>query len=308
MQSGKFTLLVTLSLIAALSFTISCKDDKDDDPQPVAENLNPGPCDENISLTETQAIRAAQAADFCKLATSALDWGLVTATFIRANDTEIPVNNQIGIMQNFGPNNTARKGQRMLVMSTGRARTPAQPNSCGSSACNGPGLGSPPTGVPASVPGCPTSMNIYDDVGIKFTLRVPLNATGFSIDHHFFTFDYPELVCSGFADQFVILVDPAPVGAIIKNVALDSLFKPIGVNCAFMPSSNTGLLTGTGFDIWGDAASTGWLRTTVPVTGGTTITVRALIYDMGDGASDSSVLLDNFQWLQGPVFTRTARL
>ena len=91
-------------------------------------------------------------------------------------------------------------------------------------------------------------------------------------------------------------------------MAFDSLSVPIGVNSNFLQGTNTALLAGTGFDVWGDAASTGWLRTTVPVTGGTTITIRILIYDVGDGASDSSVLLDNFLWHQSAVALKTSRL
>jgi hypothetical protein len=301
-------LLINILIAVMLTLGSSCKDDKDDDPQQPVENLNPGPCDEGLNLAVSEVLHVFKAIDICELSSEPTDWGLVSASFIRADNSEIAPTVQYGIMDKFGDNNKPRKGNRMLVMSTGRARTPSQTGSCGSTGCTGTGLGMPPAGVPANVPGCPAALNIHDDVGLKLVMRVPLNATGFSIDHQFFTFDYPEFVCSAFNDQFVMLVNPAPVGSISGNTAFDSQSKPIGVNCSFLKPANTALLTNTGFDTWGDAASTGWLRTTVPVTGGTTITIRLLIFDVGDGASDSSVLIDNFQWLQGAVALQTISL
>jgi hypothetical protein len=44
------------------------------------------------------------------------------------------------------------------------------------------------------------------------------------------------------------------------------------------------------------SGGTGWLTTTAPVTGGQEITLHFTVWDSGDGALDSTVLLDNFQW------------
>jgi hypothetical protein len=305
----KRELLSSLLLIVfcALLFQSCSKDEKNNDPDPLPD-LNTVACDAGLSLMETSAIKYAQAIDICTFSSGPTESGLVSAAFIRAGNTEIPVNNQYGIMQTFGTNNSSRKGQRLMAMSTGRARTPSQTNSCGSPSCSGTGVGSAPSGYPANVPGCPVNNNIYDDAGFEVTLRVPLTATGFSIDHNFFTFDFPEFVCTAYNDQFVILVDPAPPGSTNGNVAIDSVSNPIGVNSVLLAPTNTNLLIGTGFDIWGDAASTGWLRTIVPVTGGSTITIRFLIYDIGDDVSDSTVLIDNFLWLQGSVIRSTKKI
>ncbi len=297
-------------LLASLTLTLySCSDDDDkNEPDPV-ESLDMGICDSGIGITEPNALKVAAVLDICRVSTAPNEWGLVDAKHIRASGGQIAVNSQFGIMSNFGNSNTARKGNNMLVLSTGRARTPSQANSCGSTACSGTGNGVGSAGIPAAVPGCSVSSNIKDDVGIELTLRVPESATGFAIDHQFFTFDYPELVCSSFNDQFLIMVNPPPAGSIAGNCAFDASNKPIGVNCSFIPAATSGLLTGTGFDIWGDAATTGWLRTTVPVTGGTTITIRLLIFDVGDDASDSSVLIDNFRWIQNlPVAMKTEKI
>ena len=61
-----------------------------------------------------------------------------------------------------------------------------------------------------------------------------------------------------------------------------------------------GDLAGTGFEVWDKAGPTGatrWLATQAPAAAGTTITIRFAIWDAGNGQYDSSVLLDNFQWV-----------
>ena len=112
----------------------------------------------------------------------------------------------------------------------------------------------------------------------------------------FFTFDYPELICTAFNDQFIVTLDTNPTGSINGNIAFDSDDIPIGVNSNFINPGLSNLLESTGFDIWGDAASTGWIRTSAPVISGQEITLRFIIWDTGDQASDSSVIIDNFQW------------
>ena len=43
------------------------------------------------------------------------------------------------------------------------------------------------------------------------------------------------------------------------------------------------------------------LQTTSPVNGGDQFTIRFAIWDTGDEALDSTVLVDNFQWKAEPV-------
>jgi hypothetical protein len=54
---------------------------------------------------------------------------------------------------------------------------------------------------------------------------------------------------------------------------------------------------GTGFDNRGNSAATSWLRTNAKVAAGETMKIRFAIWDMGDEAWDSTVLLDNFLWV-----------
>src|SRR5688572_15004932 len=110
-------LTIILAMILSLSFLPSCEDDdKDDNPPNV--NINAGPCDDGLTLTEASALNFAKAMGICKTSSGGSDWGLVSAEFVRANGTVIQVNSQYGIMESFGDNNAAHNGSNMVVMST----------------------------------------------------------------------------------------------------------------------------------------------------------------------------------------------
>ena len=80
-------------------------------------------------------------------------------------------------------------------------------------------------------------------------------------------------------------------------------------------------LAGTGFGVSGSwcrvfdnsnekstsGGATGWLTSQAPVQAGETFTLELMIWDTGDGVLDSSVLIDNFTWVQGNVDTGTER-
>jgi hypothetical protein len=226
----------------------------------------------------------------------------------------------------------------MLMLSSGHSRTPGQSGACGSNTCAENANGTAPTGFPQNTASCPPSMDINDDVALQLKLRAPTNATGYSFDFKFYSFEYPYWVCNSYNDQFIALVSPAPMGAINGNIAFDSDKNPVSVNLGFFnvcnpsdmsnfagdcklaggtcptaPSpycpSGDGELLGTGFDIWEPnttskmAGATSWLTTQAPVTGGEEFTISFIIFDTGDQAYDSSVLIDNFQWIATPGTT-----
>jgi hypothetical protein len=74
-----------------------------------------------------------------------------------------------------------------------------------------------------------------------------------------------------------------------------------------------GELQGTGFyDPGSDCGqsdsgggSTSWLTTKAPVAPGETITLQLIIWDTGDQAYDSTVLLDDWQWQPGQTSVST---
>ncbi len=89
-----------------------------------------------------------------------------------------------------------------------------------------------------------------------------------------------------------------------------------GATCPAVPSPYCPLgvaadLQGTGFDTLlkaGAAGATRWLQTQAPAQPATVITIRFAIWDAGNAQYDSTVLIDNFQWVAtgGTVAVGTA--
>lgn len=281
-------------------------------PEPADEDCNgvvddvAGPCDTGLSLTSTDPMDGARAIDLCQTATAAdKKWGVLSAAYVRANGAASPAPNslQFGLMDNFGPNVNVQKGAKMLALSSGYARIPGQSGACNDYSCSNNSDGTPaPAGFPQDVAGCPGDTEINDDVALEVTLRAPKNATGYSFNFKFYSFEYPEWVCTSYNDQYISLVNPAPPGSISGNVSFDSVNNPVSVNVAFFDvcsgcAAGTAQLLGTGFDSWDDAGATTWLKTQVPVTGGAEFSIRFAIWDTGDDAWDSTALVDNFEWI-----------
>jgi hypothetical protein len=289
-----------------------------EDATPLDENCDgqvdeaPESCDAGLALDEADPLRAAQALELCQTTTAeALLPGVISAQWVRANGLATTASSQVGLMSSFGPNVPVLAGERLLVLSTGRARLPGQVDACGSQSCSGSGAGTAPSGFPQEVPGCPVSTTIGDDVALELTLRAPANAQGFGFRFKFHSFEYPEWVCNSYNDQFIALVSPAPQGSTNGNVSFDAQGNPVSVNLGFFDvcegcAMGTSQLVGTGFDTWNDAGATSWLRSTAPVTPGQIFTIRFALWDAGDLAFDSTVLLDGFEWLASSTTVGTS--
>jgi hypothetical protein len=291
--------------------------------EPADENCNmqfdedPIVCDTTLSLNDTSPYAAVAALGMCagrpscsECLAGAQEAGVLSATWMRANGTPHPPGVNTGNLDGFGPNITPREGARMMVISSGHARTPNMPGSCGNLTCYTNGAGTPPPGFPAVVPSCPGGTNINDDVALEVQVRAPTNATGYQFDFDFYSFEFPEWVCTTYNDQFIALIDPPPQGSINGNIVFDSQNNPVSVNIAFFEVCNynpsypqfpcalgPGELLETGFDVWNDAGATSWLVTTAPVEAGEEFKIRFAIWDTGDAAWDSTVLIDNFRWI-----------
>ncbi|NJK33344.1 MAG: hypothetical protein HC927_13610 [Deltaproteobacteria bacterium] len=162
-------------------------------------------------------------------------------------------------------------------------------------------------------------------------IRVPTNANSFSTKMFFYSAEYPEYVCTTFNDFFVTLVNTTdPDNPVDRNIAIYSNGNqtwPVGVNLvaaapnlfrqcqngtisqcgapkAYNGCVGTNEVLGTGFDTNASACGhfghtgggTGWLTMSGNVTPGETMEIRFVIWDTGDQAWDSLVLLDDFQW------------
>jgi len=136
---------------------------------------------------------------------------------------------------------------------------------------------------------------VYDLHKVRLELTAPQWARSFSFDFNFFSSEYPEYVKQNFNDTFyAVLEAPSTNNGQPTNIAFDANSNSIEVDNnyfqnPFHPIPNTG----TGFDAHG---STGWLRTSWPITGGQRFFLTFSIHDEGDGIYDSLVVLDNFQW------------
>ena len=276
---------------------------------PADENCNdledepPALCDANLALEDTDPMNGARALNLCdQTSANEKTFGVISAAYVRADGSAASPGVQVGLLDGFGPNVSPRAGDRLLVLSSGHARTANQPDACGTLSCYGSGQGVPPPGFPQDVPSCTGATDINDDIALQLQLRAPTNAKGYSFDFSFYSFEYPEWVCTSFNDQFIALVTPAPMGAINGNISFDSQNNPVSVNIAFFdvcPGCPLGdaELQGTGFDIWNDAGATSWLTTSAPVEAGSEFSIRFATWDTGDQAWDSTVLIDNFQWI-----------
>jgi hypothetical protein len=301
----------------------------------------PQPCDTGLTLTDTDPMSAAKAIGLCQVASPdsvakgqpGWAWGVVSATYARANGAAYSSPGlQTGIMPTFGTNVNPQEGQNLLVLSSGHARTPGQPGACGNDGCSSHnGAGKPP-GFPSAVPGCGGGPNvpIEDDIALLLQLRAPTNATGYSFKFKFYSFEFPEYVCSQFNDEFIALVNPPPMGSQNGNISFDSNNNPVSVNIGFfdvcntqntqsqwtafsgcspcppLPSplcpSGTNDLVGTGFDdVWSSnwGGATSWLESQAPIGGGEEFSVQFTIWDASDHILDSTVVLDGFQWIAG---------
>jgi hypothetical protein len=203
-----------------------------------------------------------------------------------------------------------------------------------------PGNGTAPPGYPKAAGNCPIATDVNDVVDVHLTMKAPMNASGFKFDFNFHSGEWPAWICSRFNDGFVAYLSAKGFnGGKPENISFDAKKNPVSVNNGFFdrctPGARIGCeagatpgtstcpggadeLAGTGFGVVGNycpggggqsvsGGATGWLSSQAPVTPGETFTLDLMIWDTGDGDLDSSVLLDNFQWVAGEVAVSTER-
>lgn len=307
----------------------------------------PTGCDRSIALDSADPYDAARTIDLCRTTTADAagrdrTWGVVDAAFVAPDGTDqcfdalgtfgggasscaanpaFPLGHgnlaQLGVV-------TPRVGGRMLGISSGTARDPSDPAYVGVSGFDKGFTVNAAPGFPAPAPACPGVLagEPHDGMALALTLRVPTNARSFSLSEDFFSYEFPDFICSRYNDTFVVELGPPPPGSNGGNVAFDQGGNPICVNSsllevcdpqvaggkAFTCPLGASTLVGTGFgadtpggDDGGteDHAATGWLTTTVnvdPSLRGKNITLLFAIWDSGDGLLDSTALLDGFTW------------
>ncbi len=279
-------------------------------------------CEEGVELISSDPVDAAKTIGICG--------GLLSARWTLPDGTNAPTDKPAwmkghGNLPGFGTNVSPRSGSMLLALSSGAARGRPDPEF---TQPQGTGLdkgyqSAHPPGFPKESPSCPAGTSPtgipYDGIGLEVELQVPEWASGLAFDFSFYTAEWPTYVCTRWNDFFVAFLDPIPAGQTDGNISFDSLGNPVSVNnalvsvcgCSAGPpclagsktyacEKGTTELEQTGFDDTGGGAATGWLTTKAPVPPGSVIKLRLAIYDSGDSAYDSTVLVDNFRWLAAP--------
>jgi hypothetical protein len=176
--------------------------------------------------------------------------------------------------------------------------------------------------------GSPSKAN--DSVMLELKLRAPTNARAFSLNTYFLSHEFPTYVCSNFNDQFVVLIDtfknavatptapvPNPIDKNLMTYTEGNNKYPVGINLASATSlfnvcdlnaalaanpkiSNMSCSLGpsqlAGTNQTGHGGSF-WLTTSGNVIPGETVTVRIVVWDVGDTSYDSTAVIDGFKWL-----------
>jgi hypothetical protein len=288
-------------------------------------------CDTGLALTGS-AEDAARAMGLCQFTTADADgWGVLNARYTLAAGSGSPDSMQHGVLPALGAA-TPIQGGALAALSSGVARAPDQTgytSPCDTFGIEPSGILLPtypdstedfPPGFPVSSSSCDGVVggDVYNSVALELQIRVPTNALGFRFTSNFYTYEYPDFICSEFNDFFAVLRDN---GGTWENIVFDLDGNAVSVNNSFLqvcsPGTHggktfecplgRGLLANTGYDgsamcgqgLFSSAqvgAATGWLQTTAAVEGGEILTLRFTIWDSGDPVLDSTALLDAFEW------------
>ncbi len=172
-------------------------------------------CDGESTLTldESDAERAALAMGLCPQSAgqtfdgveSGAPWGLVSARFTSPDGTAAMEDVAHGVLSSFGVNVSPLDGERLLVLSSGTARAPGDPD------YNSPAgtihliSGTAPEGFPIDFPACEVEagadQSTYDGAALEVTVRAPEGAKGIRFNVNFYTFEFPAHVIIQFCRQ-----------------------------------------------------------------------------------------------------------
>jgi hypothetical protein len=290
-------------------------------------------CDVGFPLATTDPMDLARSIGLCQTTTAtatgkARTWGVISAAIQTSDGIGAPLPRQYGVEPAWGTTIVPRAGKSLVVLSSGVARTPAQPGyvDLPKGTDSTTNANKPPTGWPRNTKGCPVTSVPYafDSVALKLKVRVPTNAKSFTYDLDFYTTEYVEYACQAYNDSYVALLktksplDPAAAG----NISYTAEGDPINVNSVFFescyPDSWLGRsytcprgvaeLLGTGYDAIDKTFSnparngcTGWLTTTQAIVPGEDIEITFLIWNTADHWLPSAVLIDDWQWSADPT-------
>lgn len=283
----------------------------------------PTDCDVGIDIGDPDPMAGARAIGLCRTAIPNAvgkdrTWGVLSARYVKADGTDGMNPMSHGVLPVFGAAQV-QQGAAMLALSSGTARAPGQPGYQSSQGAMMGTTSAPPPGYPKESNACPgvVTGGVHDPAALEVVLRVPTNANSFAFNLNFYTFEFPDYICSEFNDFYVTLMMPRPPGLQDDNISFDQDNNPISVNNSLLQVCTAqtaggkyfpcplgpALLQNTGFTgpLIGEHAATGWLQTNAPVEPGSEVTLRFAIWDSGDQVLDSLVLIDKFEWSVEPA-------
>ncbi len=271
-------------------------------------------CDAGLSVVSADAMDAAKAMGLCQ-PQAGDSWGVISANYIMVDGSSpagATFDDGHGILAQFGSGGVnPQEGSAMLVLSSGAARNPTDPGYQAPSGYDKGYSSGPAPGFPVESPSCPDTTftgEARDSIALRLRIKSPTNAKGLSFNVNFYTFEFPNYICSQYNDFVTAILSPTPTGQTNGNISFDAQGNPLSVNAGFLevctPQSaggktfectlGAGQLDGTGFE---GAAATGWLQTATPLQNpGEEITIEFGAWDSGDGVLDSTGLFDNFEW------------
>lgn len=266
-------------------------------------------CDDDLAMDSADPMDAVRAIGLCREQLGA-SWGVKSAAYVASDGSPLSDPLGHGLVPSFGDAVHPQEGKRMLVLSSGAARRPSDADYKDVAGYDKGYTSAAPAGYPKEAPACPgiVSGEPHDAAGLEVVLQTPSNAKSMGFKLDFYTYEYPDYICSKYNDYFVALVSPPPPNLPDGNVSFDKQGNTISANAGFLEvcspqqaggktfacAKGTSQLGGTGFE---GHAATGWLKTSVAVTEpGKDVTVRFAVWDSGDGVLDSTVLVDDFQF------------
>lgn len=308
----------------------------DDNCNGVIDEVNNG-CDAGLNSNSTDPLDLGKALDLC-IVENEKQFGLVSAKLVFPNGNEmsdaygsnpsisVPESAYV-ILPGFGNLVKPNQGENLTMLSTGQSKTKIDNKDTDNLTESGAPQDwysfhgnkfpdSPNCGIMGGDSG---SNPVRDPIMLELIVRAPNNAESFSIDINFHSAEFPDYVCKGFNDFFVMLLDSTFTSPdfnlqnpLDKNLAMDENKNPVGINLAksglfkvcknkvFPPTNFPGcnddtLLQGTGLEGHG---ATGWLVSKGNIVPGEEFKIRMAIWDTGDHIYDSLVLLDNFIWYE----------
>ena len=299
------------------------------------------PCDTGIMTETTDPMDMAQSIDLCPVVDDK-SFGVVSAKLLFPDGTEgeIPAQ-QHAVLTGYGNVLKPKAGMSFLAFSTGKVTAGQDEFSVDNgtlsdapadwfSANGGSSFPDSPACSGLMQQSDPGKPPVNDPVMLELVIRAPKNAEAFGLGVYYISSEFPTYVCQ-YNDFFVMLLDsaftssdPTLQNPADKNIAMDSLGNPLGINLAksglfnvccprnaypscqgddelkgtpFTPNQCPGGVIGA-VTMENAHGATGWLEVRGNIVPGEEFKLRMAIWDTNDHVLDSMVLIDNFQWYE----------